>query len=175
MWKGMDPYTEENFWRLLTSTKKIGVLKNPADEPFRILNHGNAKGRLLGGNFSLVASVFGTQFLPELQKSILVLEDIEEAPHRIDRMLSQLLNAGILQRLAGLVLGHFTDCKPSDPNEPNLTVDEVLEDYSAMVKCPVMTHFQYGHIPRKLTVPIGLQAMIDTKRNGVTVIESAVV
>ena len=175
MWKGMDPYTEENFWRLLTSTKKIGSLKNPAKEPWKILRHGKAHGRLLGGNFSLLACLIGTPFLPELRKSILVLEDVEEAPHRIDRMLSQLLHAGVLQRLAGLVFGNFTDCNPGNPKEPHLTIDQVLEEYSAKVNCPVITNFQYGHIQRKLTIPIGLRITLDTHRNRFALMESAVV
>ena len=175
MWKGMDPYTEENFWQLLTSTKKIGLLKNPAEEPWKILRHGKTRGRLLGGNFSLLACLIGTPFLPELRKSILVLEDVEEAPHRIDRMLSQLLHAGVLPRLAGLVFGKFTDCTPSDPKEPHLTIDQVLEEYSAKINCPVITNFQYGHIQRKLTIPIGLRITLDTTQNYITIMESAVV
>ena len=175
MWKGMDPYTEKNFWRLLTSTKKIGSLKNPADEPLKILHHGKTRGRLLGGNFSLLACLIGTPFLPELRKSILVLEDVEEAPHRIDRMLSQLLHAGVLQKLAGLVFGKFTGCNPSDPKEPHLTIDQVLEEYTSKITCPVITNFQYGHIQRKLTIPIGLRITLDTQQKRIVVMESAVV
>jgi len=73
------------------------------------------------------------------------------------------------------VFGNFTDCKPSDPKEPNLTLDQVLEEYSAKVKCPVIVNFQYGHIPCKLTIPIGVEATVDTKRIGITVMEGAVV
>ena len=175
MWKGMDPYTEENFWRLLTSTKKIGLLKNPAEEHLKILNHGKTRGRLLGGNFSLLACLIGTPFMPELRHSILVLEDVEEAPHRIDRMLAQLLNAGVLHKLAALVFGKFTDCNPSDPKESHLTINNVLEEYAAKLKCPVITNFQYGHDQRKLTIPIGLQTTLDTTRNHITIMEGAVV
>ena len=174
MWKDFDPYTEEHFWRMLRSTKKIGIMKNPSDEPLRILKHGKAHGRLLGGNLSLTACLMGTQFLPKLRGSILFLEDVEEAPHRIDRMLAQLLNAGVLQELAGLVFGKFTDCNPSDPSEPHLTLTQIQKEYAEKIKCPVVANFQYGHIPRKLTVPIGLQAMLDSKRNRIEVLESGV-
>ena len=115
MWKDFDPYTEEHFWRLITSIKKIGVLKNPIDEPLKTLKTGKVYGQLLGGNLSLIACLMGTPFLPKLFDSILFLEDVEEAPHRVDRMLAQLLNAGVLRRLAGLVFGKFTDCNPSNP------------------------------------------------------------
>lgn len=175
MWKDFDPYTEEHFWRVLTSAKKIGVLENPHDEPLNILRPGNARGRLLGGNFALLTCIVGTPFIPKLKKSILFLEDVEEAPHRIDRMLAQLLNASILREISALVFGKFTDCKPSDLSEPYLTIDQVQKEYMKKIQCPAVANFQYGHIPRRLTVPLGLQANLDTKRNRIEVLESSVV
>jgi muramoyltetrapeptide carboxypeptidase len=175
MWKDFDPYTEEHFWRLITSTKRIVVLKNPIDEPLKILKTGNARGRMLGGNLSLIACLMGTQFLPKLRDSILFLEEVEEAPYRVDRMLAQLLNAGVLRKLAGLILGKFTDCLPTNPHDPQLTIEQVLEEYAEKILCPVMNNFQYGHIPRKLTVPLGLETRIDTKRGRIEVLENAVV
>ena len=175
MWKDFDPYTEEHFWQLLTSTKKIGVLKNPIDEPLKILKTGKARGRLLGGNLSLIACLMGTPFLPNMHGSILFLEDIEEAPYRVDRMLAHLLNAGILPELAGLVFGKFTDCNPDNPSEPHFVIDHVLDEYANIIKRPVAANFQYGHVPRKLTVPIGLQALLDTKRSRIEILEGAVI
>ncbi len=175
MWKGIDPYTEEHFWRLLTTTKKIGVLKNPVDETLKILKHGKAHGRLLGGNLSLIACLMGTPFLPKLNGSVLVLEDVEEAPYRIDRMLAQLLNAKVLNGLAGLVFGKFTDCNSNNPAEPHFTVEQVQNEYAEKIKCPVIANFQCGHIPRMLTVPLGLQTTIGTKSKRIEVLESAVI
>ena len=175
MWKDFDPYTEEHFWQLLTSTKKIGVLKNPIDEPLKILKTGKARGRLLGGNLSLIACLMGTPFLPNMHGSILFLEDVEEAPYRVDRMLAHLLNAGVLPELAGLVFGKFTDCNPDNPSEPHFVIDHVLDEYANTIKRPVAANFQYGHIPRKLTVPIGLQALLDTKRSWIEILEGAVI
>ncbi|MGD0037572.1 MAG: LD-carboxypeptidase, partial [Bacteroidota bacterium] len=136
---------------------------------------GKTYGQLLGGNLSMIACLMGTPFLPKLRSSILFLEDVEEAPHRIDRMLAQLFNAGILYELAGLVFGKFTDCNPSNPSEPHLTLDQIQKEYAGKIKCPVVGNFQYGHIPRLLTMPIGLQAMLDTRRNRIEVSESAVI
>jgi len=175
IWQGIDPYTEEHLWHLLTSTKKIGELKNPTDEPLKVLKDGNAHGQLIGGNLSLLACLMGTPFQPRLRGSILFLEDIEEAPHRVDRMLAQLLNAGVLSSLAALVFGKFTDCDPSDSTKPYLTVDQLQEEYAEKIKCPVLSNFQYGHIARKLTVPIGLHATLNTKQNKLEIKESAVV
>jgi muramoyltetrapeptide carboxypeptidase len=174
MWQGLDRYTEENFWRLITSTKKIGFLKNPIDDPLKILKIGKARGILLGGNLSLLACLMGTPFLPKFRSSILFLEDVDEAPYRIDRMLAQLFNAGILHGLAGLVFGKFTDCHPGNPSDPHLSIDQVQDEYVEKTKCPVAANFHYGHIPSKLTVPIGLLAMLDARRSRIEILESAV-
>ncbi len=175
MWKEMDSYTEEHFWRVLTSTKKVGALENPFDEKLITLNSGNGRGRLLGGNLSLMACIMGTPFQPTMRGSILFLEDVEESPHRVDRMLAQLLNSGVLRGLAALVFGVFTDCKPTNPDEPHLTIEEIQKEYADKIKCPVIANLQYGHIPKKLTLPIGLQATLDTKHNRIEVLESGVV
>jgi muramoyltetrapeptide carboxypeptidase len=165
----MEPYTEELFWRMLTSVKKIGELENPQDEPVRIVRHGKTKGKILGGNLSLLVSLLGTKYQPVLNESVLVLEDVDEEPHRIDRMLAQLLNAGCLGRLNGLIFGKFTDCVPSSTSDPFLTVEQVQEDYAVKMKCPVVSNFGYGHIPRKLTIPLGLEVLVDTKKEKIEI------
>lgn len=174
MWRDFDSYTEENFWRVLTSNKKIGKLSNPDNEPLAILRHGKAQGRLIGCNFSLLACLMGTPFLPDLKNSILALEDVEESPHRIDRMLSQLLNAGYLSKLQALVFGKFTDCLPTNPDDPSLSLEQIQEDYTHKIQCPVLANFQYGHVTKKLTLPIGLKSSVDTKRARIEILESAV-
>src|SRR5687768_6332376 len=77
-WKGPDPYTEENFWRLVTSKLSIGALLNPEDEPLCVHREGKATGVLLGGNMALVTSTLGTPFMPSLRKAVLVLEEVDE-------------------------------------------------------------------------------------------------
>ena len=174
MWNEIDPFTEESFWRQVTSGKKIGILKNPEGEPAIILRSGKAQGQLLGGNLSLTVSLMGTPFMPPTRGSILVLEDVDEEPHRIDRMLAQMLNGGILPSLAGLVFGKFIECVPGDPDEPNLTLEQVQYEYTQKIKCPVVAGIQYGHVPKKFTIPFGLQATLDTKHGSLNVIESGV-
>lgn len=175
MWNSIDPYTEEHFWRIVTSKAKVGELENPQSEPIRALNPGRASGRILGGNLSLLLSLMGTPFLPQLKNSILILEDVDEAPHRVDRMFAQLRNAGILKNISGLVLGKFTDCVPSDAKKPHLTIDQVLAEAAQWVQRPALANFQYGHIPKKLTLPIGLKARFDSGTRVFEVLESAVV
>lgn len=174
-WQKPDPYTEEHFWRLLTSRRKIGLLPNPPEKPLVTQNPGQAEGRLLGGNFSLLVSLLGTPYSPDYRGALLVLEDVDEFTHRIDRMFAQLRNAGILRHVAGLLLGQFTQCGPRDAAQPHLTIDQVLTEASTWTPGPVIRHFQYGHIPRKLTIPLGLRARLDASRQKLEVLEAAVV
>lgn len=174
MGNAIDPYTEEHFWRMITSTKKIGVLQNPQDEPVAILREGTGGGILLGGNFALVMSLMGTPYMPSLRNSTLILEDVDEAPHRIDRMFAQLMHAGILKNISALLLGKFTDCNPADPQKPFLTPNQIFREVAERVKVPVVANIQYGHIEKKLTIPFGLNARIDTKKKRIEVLEAGV-
>ena len=89
-------------------------------------------------------------------------------------MFTQLRNAGILDQIHGLVLGLFTDCKPSDPAKPHLMLPEIFDEVLSSVKAPTVEGFQYGHVARKLTLPIGLRARLDADRATLTVLEAAV-
>jgi muramoyltetrapeptide carboxypeptidase len=174
MWDHIDPYTEENFWRMITAGSRASVLQNPDDEPTTAHNKGKVSGILVGGNFSLLASLLATPYLPNLRNTILVLEDVDEAPHRVDRMFAQLRHAGILKNIAGLVLGRFTDCVPTDPSKPHLTIEQVLGEIVSAARCPVLTNLQYGHIAKKLTIPFGVRATLDTRTRSLRVSEGVV-
>ena len=174
MWDGIDPYTEEHFWRLVTSPKPVGILANPNDDPVAGHNGGTAAGRLLGGNLSLVVSSLATPYSPDYAKALLVLEEIDEAPHRVDRMVTQMFNGGLFKQLSGLVLGRFTDCVPSDPEKPNLTIDQVLADVLQRIQKPALSNLRYGHIPKKLTIPFGVRARLDAEKGRLEISEAAV-
>jgi muramoyltetrapeptide carboxypeptidase len=174
MWDAIDPYTEEHFWRLLTSSAKVGILENPDGERVSQYNPGKASGVLLGGNLSLLMSLLATPYAPSLRSAILAVEDVDELPHRVDRMFTQLFLSGILRNIAGLVLGKFTDCVPSDPTKPHLTVEQVIEEMLQKVRCPVLGNVQFGHIPRKLTLPLGISAAIDSRAGRLNILEGAV-
>ena len=174
MWDSIDPFTEEHFWRVVTSSSRIGNLQNPDGESLVTHNRAKATGTLIGGNFSLLISLMGTSYLPRLREAILVLEDVDEAPHRVDRMFTQLHHAGITQSISGLILGKFTDCVPSDPTKPHLTIEQVIEDALRRITCPVLANLQYGHIPKKLTLPFGVQALLDSRNGVLKILEGAV-
>jgi muramoyltetrapeptide carboxypeptidase len=174
MWNTIDPYTEEQFWRLVTSPKIAGALDFPPEHHPAAVRIGKATGRLIGGNLALVMASVGTPYLPALKGNILFAEDVDEAPNRVDRMFMQLKNAGILSSIAGLVLGLFTECVPSDPSSPHFTIDQVLADVVHHTHVPILGNLPYGHVPRKLTLPIGVRARMDVGKLRLEILESAV-
>ena len=175
MSNGIDPFTEENFWKVVTSTKKLGVLNNPDGRPLETIHKGIASGILLGGNLSLITSIAGSPYLPSFKNSILYLEEIEEECYRFDRMMNQLKLAGIFKDTKGILIGELTDVKPSDTSKPFLTADEVLDDYLSPLKKPVLKGLVYGHVARKLTMPVGIRARIDASIGSLEFLEPAVV
>ena len=130
---------------------------------------------MLGGNLALVVSTIGTHFMPSLRNTVLLLEEVDEYPHRVDRMFAQLRNSGVLQNAAAIVFGRFTECGPKDPGQPHLTVEQLLKEYGQFARGPVLGNFCYGHVPKKLTVPFGLHASIDTRKRRIEVREGAVI
>jgi muramoyltetrapeptide carboxypeptidase len=174
MANGMDPFTEEIFWRCLTSEKKLTAV--PLAERPEVLSHvgAAATGRLLGGNLSLVISLLGTSYQPDFTGALLFLEEVAEEPYRIDRMLTHLRNASVLSKTGGIIFGQFTDCVPSDPTKPSFTVEEILRDVARVVAKPVIAHVPVGHVPRKLTIPIGLRARIVARDASLEFLEGAV-
>jgi len=173
-WKDPDPGTEEQFWRLLTSAKKPGTLalpSSPAAEAWRV---GKAEGTLLGGNLSLIASLLGTPFLPSLQGAILALEEVEESPYRVDRLLTHLRNAGLSRKISGLALGQFTRCEPKDSSAPHRTTPQVLRDFAESVPGPILANLPYGHIPKKITLPLGARVRLNGRKAVLEVVESVV-
>ena len=157
-WPALDADTEALFWRLAAGHAPVEIAGPGDDRPFG-LRDGEAEGTLVGGNLSLVAALVGTPFLPDLTGAILVVEDVGEAPYRIDGLLARLRLAGILERLGGLVFGLFTGADPL-PDRPSLAVDEVLDHYAACVDGPVAAGLTYGHVRRKVTLPVGVRARL---------------
>jgi muramoyltetrapeptide carboxypeptidase len=173
-----EPYTLASFRKTVMSGEPIGTLPNPQkreeeliDRENRIivLREGKATGRLVGGNLSLIASTMGTPYEIDTDGAILFLEDTHEELYRIDRMLTQLWLAGKLDKLAGFVFGRCTDC----PIEgPALSMGELLRERFAHV--PSIWGLSFGHIEKKLTLPIGLPATLDATAKTLTIAEAAV-
>lgn len=109
---------------------------------------------LWGGNLSVLATLVGTPYLPEVKGGILFLEDVGEHPYRIERMLTQLLHAGVLTRQKAIVLGQFTEFKLT-PHDRGYKLDSVWAWLRGQVKIPVLTNLPYGHVPTKVLLPVG--------------------
>lgn len=168
-------FTEENFWKMVTSDKKIGRLHNPNDEKFFLLSKGKAGGKILGGNLTVINSLMGTGYLPDFNKSLLMLEDVNEPPYKVDRMLNQMRLAKIIRKANGIILGRFVNCYEADQMKNTLTLNEVVEDYFRSLKIPVMYNFKHGHIKDNITVPIGISAYMNSEKGIIEITENAVV
>ena len=175
MFKSIDPFTEEHFWKMITSTKKSGVVHNPDSRLLKSMGKGRASGVLIGGNLSLITSIAGTPYLPSFRNAILFFEEIGEECYRFDRMMNQLALAGIFGEAKGIVVGELTDIKASDPERPFLTVDEIVADHLSSLSKPILTGLVYGHVARKLTMPIGIRAVVDASDRSLSFLEAAVV
>ena len=113
-----------------------------------------AEGSLWGGNLSVLVSLVGTPWLPQVQGGILFLEDVNEHPYRVERMLTQLLHAGILGRQKAILLGGFTNYKPV-PHDKGYKLQTAVDWLRARVKAPVFTGLPFGHVATKVCLPVG--------------------
>jgi muramoyltetrapeptide carboxypeptidase len=144
------------------SAEPLGALQAPEAQT---LIGGVARGRLAGGNLSLIAALLGTPYEINTRGALLVLEDVDESPYRIDRMLTQLRMSGALSRAAGIIAGGWTNCG---------VTDELLRDRLGDLGIPVLTETLIGHIDEQWTLPIGARATLDANARTLTIEEPAV-
>jgi len=117
------------------------------------------KGTLWGGNLAIVTALAGTPWLPAVPGGILYLEDVHEHPYRIERMLTQLLYAGVLGSQKAILLGHFTNYKPA-PHDKGYRLQTVVDWLRRQVKAPVFTQLPFGHVPTKVVLPTGAKVQL---------------
>ena len=172
MGKGLSDYTWDYLSKAITRSEPLGPITNPPNllSP-TVIVPGRAQGQLIGGNLSLSVSTLGTPYEIDTRGKILCLEEVGEAPYRIDRMLTQLLLAGKLQDAVGIVIAVCIDCDRDDP--PSFTVEEVLRDRLGDLNKPVLYNLYFGHTAEKFTLPLGALAILETDRGGLEVIEGA--
>ncbi|MEA5574565.1 LD-carboxypeptidase [Calothrix sp. UHCC 0171] len=137
-----------------------------------VINPGKAKGKLVGGNLSVLSSMLGSPYLPGWNRRIFFAEDIGEDVYRIDRMLAQLKNAGILNQISGFIFGQCTNCKPGD--EPTFKLNQVLKEYIQPLKIPAFYGSMIGHVKDKFTLPLGVDVEIDAVSGTIKMLEPAV-
>lgn len=170
--------TQREWLRALTSVEPLGVV-DPDGPRARTVVPGVAEGMLVGGTLSLVASLLGTPWELDTRGRILLLEDVDEEPPRIDRYLTQLLNAGKLHGCAGIWLGDYLRCRPREQwplfAGRNLSVEELFDELIAPLGIPTMHGLPVGHAKDVVTVPLGVHARMDAGAGTLELLEPALV
>lgn len=154
-----EQFTLDNFFQCLAGPKHTiaeSACGNPALE---------VEGTIWGGNLAMFVSLLGTEFFPRIDDGILFFEDIAEHPYRIERLLLQLNQAGVLARQKAVVLGDFSGYRLS-PADNGYDFDEMLAYLRQTLPVPILTGLSFGHIPRRVTIPFGAQARLKSDADG---------
>lgn len=160
----------------LTSFKSVLLEKEKTlfESPGKItLTAGKTKGQLIGGNLSVLTSIIGSNYLPDFKNKILFLEDTEEEPYSIDRMLTQLKLSGILTSVSGIIFGKCTKCVAEEPDKA-FTYEQVLEQNIKPLNIPAFYNAAFGHTTDKFTLPLGIVAEMDAVKGTVILQDAAV-
>ncbi|MEM1324869.1 MAG: LD-carboxypeptidase [Bacteroidota bacterium] len=139
----------------------------------RTITSGRARGRLFGGNLSLLAALAGTPWELKAYNKLIFLEEVGEKPYRVDRMLTQLRQSAYLQNANGIAMGIFNGCE-ADRNDLSLTLQETLDDRVGSLQMPSTYGLSFGHIDDQIVLPVGIEAELDADSGRLTLLESAV-
>ena len=131
---------------------------------------GRARGELVGGNLAVLTALAGSPYMPDFDGKVLFLEDVSEAPYRVDRMFSTLRLMGALDRIAGFIWGHCTDCDPGE-GFGSLTIEQILDDYIRPLGIPAYRGAMIGHIRQQFTVPVGGRVELDADAGSFRLLE----
>ena len=164
-------FARDELLRVLTVAEPAGVLPLPADGRAETLAGGVAEGPLLGGNLSLLSATLGTPYAIRPQGAILFFEEVGEHPYRLDRLLSHLRLAGVLDAVTGIVVGGITET-PEVEGAPGGM--EVIHDRLGGLGIPIATGFPFGHIDDNWTLPLGVRARLDADAGTLALLEPAV-
>ncbi|HTR42607.1 MAG TPA: LD-carboxypeptidase [Pseudomonadales bacterium] len=154
-----------------------GICDADARNAVSVLRGGTATGPLVGGNLSVLGTMLGTPYQPSFKGTIFFFEDVDEEPYRFDALLTQLLNAGLLQQVAGVAVGTNKDCidpAAATSTEYRQTVADVLKDRLLPLGVPIVAGLPFGHVPNNATLPMGLEATLDGQNGDLIITESAV-
>lgn len=176
-------WTFEHFTNMLFNDAPVGNLTNPDKFagvrkmfPLRTVTSGKAKGKITGGNLTIISSLMGTPYEIDTKDKILLIEDVGEAPYRIDRMLTQLRLAGKLQQAKGIIVGKCHGCEPDDSRGTwDYDLSQVIEEIIKPLDIPCYYGLMFGHTKDQLTLPMGLNAEMDADAMILTINESAVI
>lgn len=180
-----DPWSVDCFKRVLFNGEAVTYepkrdLNNDrnslAQTEFRVqtITPGKARGRLLGGNLTVLTTIVGSPYLPDWDGAVFFTEDVEEQPYRIDRMLTQLKLAGVLGRIKGFVFGSCSKCTPGEGSYGGLTLEDIFNDHIKPLGIPAWQGAMIGHAQPQWTLPEGIQVEIDATSGTIASLESGV-
>lgn len=176
-------YSVNNFKKVLINPERTSLFANSTsgdDENVygvTTIVKGKRKGRLVGGNLSIMVSLIGTEYDVDYSGKIIFIEEVGEEPYRIDRMLTQLSESGKFKNAAGVMMGVFNKCETREDNPSygkSFKLIEVLQDRFSKLKIPVVYGMSFGHVNDKFTIPFGALAELDTDKQTFTLLEKAV-
>lgn len=168
-----EPFSTGSWLATLGSAKPLGILEPPPGSPRPLtLVGGRARGPVTGGNLSLVAATMGTAYEIDTRGKLLFLEDVDERPYRVDRMLTQLRLAGKFSDCAGIILGDWKDCGPEE-GRVSLSLEEIFREVVAPAGKPAIVGFRAGHCSPQHSFPLGVEALLDADEGRLEFLEAA--
>jgi muramoyltetrapeptide carboxypeptidase len=171
---GWNNFTKDVFTNATMNAKPFHFPENPSTEDAPvIITAGKATGELVGGNLTVLSSLIGTGYLPDWKNKLLFLEEVKEEPYSIDRMLTQLKLSGALDSISGFIFGKCSKCLAEEPAK-SFTFNEVLMQHIQPLGIPAFYGAMIGHIENKLTLPIGIKALMDANKGSISLEENAV-
>ena len=168
--KGLDEYSADYYKKFIFGNEKVEELFNPEGNTLEVINNGIASGQLIGGNLSLICSSLGTKYEINTKNKILFLEEVEEVPYKVDRMLTHLKQSGKLKDVNGIILGAFTNCIAPN-NKKSLSLQEVFNEIILPLKKPTISNLVCGHCLPTLTLPLGEKVLLDANNKKVKILE----
>ena len=168
--KGLDEYSADYYKKFIFEHEKIEELLNPEGNSLEIINNGIASGELIGGNLSLICSSLGTKYEINTKNKILFLEEVDEVPYKVDRMLTHLKQSGKLKEANGIILGAFTNCIAPN-NKKSLSLQEVFNEIILPLKKPTISNLACGHCLPTLTLPLGEKVLLDANNKKIKILK----
>ncbi|PCI93322.1 hypothetical protein COB11_05565, partial [Candidatus Aerophobetes bacterium] len=153
-----------HFFETLTGNNKEIPYLYPSETPYttKVLRKRVAEAPIVGGNLALISSLMGTKWQLDTRGKILLLEDVNEPPYKVDRMLTQLRLSGMFDHIEGLILASFYRCESDKPS--SLSLEQVFDDVFDRYEFPILCGFPSGHIKEMLTIPLGSFVRMDAEK-----------
>ena len=159
-------YTVSGFLRMLEGSPLSGEITMPEGRELKTIIPGRAEGKILGGSLTLIASLAGTPYELKADGALLLIEEVGEKPYRIDRMLNQLWQNGLLSRVNGILFGDFVNCASPENAGDTFTLEDILKHYAELSGKPAIYGIPAGHGADNMCVPLGVQAVMKANDDG---------